>query len=99
MNLSEKMASIFQKELQIVIDREQEEAEYLNADYFVDNEDRASAGVKAATEQVIKYGALLCAIHREQAHGEDTTAEQKELESEIKAEYIDAEVSSTWWNN
>ena len=101
MTLADNLAEIFKKEMQIVIDKEQAEENYLVAENYPNNESRAYAGIEEATQQVIKKLAIYVCQHRMSAHGdgEDATNELARLESELKSEYKEGESTQEWWNN
>ena len=100
MTLAENLADIFKKEMQIVIDKEQAEENYLAAENYENNESRAVAGVSEAMDQVEKKLGIYICQHRAEKHGEDVIEEQTKLELELKPEYLDLGVSTKeWWNN
>ena len=98
MTLAENLAEIFKKEMQIVIDKEQAEENYLSSEEFVSNEGRAIVGLNEASEQVVKKLAIYICNHRAEKHGEDVTEELQKLESELKPEYKESgSVTKDWW--
>lgn len=100
MTLPKILADIFEKEFKILYDQEKEDPKFLNAEDFSTNKERAAAAVTIAVEQVSVKLALYICKHREDAHGEDITAEVQDLINELKSEYIiDDEETKEWWNN
>jgi len=98
MTLAENLADIFKKEMQIIIDQEQEEENYLSSEDFSTNKGRANVGVDKACEQVVNKLAIYICNHRSLSHGEDLTEELQKLESELKPEYKDEVSTQDWWN-
>ncbi len=99
MTLAENLAEIFKQEMQIVIDKEQADENYLTAENYPNNLSRAYAGVQEATEQVVlKLGIFICQ-HRAVGHEENIALSEKaKIENEIKPEYKDSVSTRDWWN-
>ncbi len=91
MKVAHEAAKIFERELNIVIEKEIAEVDFLNSKDFKTSKERAAAGVKIATEAVINFLALIDATHQEKNHEKDIVVEKTELMSVMSAE--DAGVS------
>lgn len=97
MKLSHELAKIFEREIEIVINKEIAEPDFLKSEEFKTSEDRARAGVGIAMEAVVKALALADATHREVKHDENTMDEQATLMASMADADVEVSVRG-WWS-
>ncbi len=96
MKLSHELAKIFEEQMDIVIQREIDEPDYLPQSDFDSCEDRAVAMVQDAAYRVIKVLGISIAKHRKEHHNEDTDDEIKSLSVGVPDEQVSVALMG-WW--
>ncbi len=97
MSKTNEVVEIFGQELDAVIQREISEPAYMNADDFVNCEERGNAMIDAATVRVKKIMGLAIAKHRREEHGENTDGDMQLLSASLSEKDIEIAFRG-WWH-
>lgn len=97
MKLNEVLAKAFSEELEKVGKKEIDEKDYLPQEDFESCMERAQAMIFDALPRVENMLALAIAIHRHDAHGEDTVEEVKITSEALAVEDVEAVSANIWW--
>lgn len=96
MKLSHELAKIFEREFDIVFEKEKADKDFLKQEDFSSCRERAEAGIKIAIGSAINTLGLTIAIHEEKEHGLDTLDEQAKLMTEMIPDDIEVGTREFW---